>query len=207
MKKTKTKSFLQTVIIFLCTCLFFLTGCASNKIFYIETENGNFYNHLVYKYKNYEVYIVSNSNTIILEDIELKNFQYHTYYSCQDQRNPITEGNKTKFKANSKELSLLNFNETTIQELEIIEKTHSPYASTPYAYSNKYNSYIYGRACYTLKEEKKVKIKSNSDTYTITYYNTGYNSGSCIAVEQYEWRTHTIEIPKEKLKAIYYYSK
>lgn len=202
MKKTKTKNFLQTVIIFLCTCLFFLTGCASNKIFYIETENGNFYNHVLFKFKNYEVYIENNSEETVLKNIQLENFNPPTYLSTSIQQ----EGYDFIGLINAlTSLSSSNFNETTINQLEIIDKNDSSSFSTSRsrAYSNKYNSYIYVRQNYTIKEEKKVQIKNKDERYEIIYYEATINSDAT----KYEWRTHTIEIPKEKLKAIHYRSK
>ena len=202
MKKTKTKSFLQTVIIFLCTCLFFLTGCASNKIFYIETEDDNFYNHVLFKFKNYEVYIENNSEETVLKNIQLENFNPPTYLSTSIQQ----EGYDFIGLINAfTSLSSSNFNETTINQLEIIDKNDISSFSTSRsrAYSNKYNSYIYVRQNYTIKEEKKVQIKNKDERYEIIYYEATINSDAT----KYEWRTHTIEIPKEKLKAIYYYSK
>lgn len=190
MKKTKTKSFLQTVILFLCTCLFFLTGCASNKIDYIRTEDGRFNSQTLYEIKDYEVYVKNNSEDFILKNIKLIAFKYFSIETSHGSKNI-----KKTLTA-----SVTNFDEKTINELEIINE----YTSLGYiAYSKKYHSTIYVNVNAKQKEEKNVKIQNKDGSYVITYYTPVISPST----GKYNWITNKIEIPKERVYAIYYYSK
>lgn len=168
-----------------------LTACNLNDerkdVLFVTTESNSYTNVLLYKLKDYTVYYKAGTSKYFLKSLTVS---LPAYYSCQDQRERITEENDNEYESTIT-LNLEHFTSAHISDLRINDS----------GYSNKYNSYLYADVNYELYEEKPLQIKDNGDTFIVTYYNVNFKNEEQTL---YEWITYKEEFMKDSLQRIVY---